>query len=316
MVYSSGGLTDRLITVDNGIDGTTALSYNPSTQYTNNYLPFVIQTLSSVTVNDGNGVSSTTNYTYSGGFYDYEDREFRGFQYVQATDPINTTTETWFKQDDIFKGLAYEQIIKDSADNIYTRTYNTYQSTSPYTGVNFPYLSLKVDYVYDGKATAKQAVTSYFYDSYGNITRKYLFGDISLSGDERDEYTEYQYDTLNWIVSLPSTTYVKDNAGITKAQAWFTYDAKEISLQRQSGNGGINPVIDIPMTLRQPGIYRRRKNNIRLLHTTQPIHIRQRYKTHWGIQSTRLMTINLASLLQRQTPITIQRHINTMSLVD
>lgn len=98
--------------------------------------------------------------------------------------------------------------------------------------------------MYDGKVTAKQAVTLYIYDSYGNITRKYLFGDISLSGDERDEYTEYQYDTLNWIVSLPSTTYVKDNAGITKAQAWFIYDIKGNLLTNTAWlSGGISPEI-------------------------------------------------------------------------
>ncbi len=245
-------IPDILSTINNGIGSTTTITYQPSSAYDNCIdidgknicLPFVIQTLSSVTIDDGNGVSSATNYTYSGGYFDYADREFRGFQYAKATASNGATTETWFKQDSIFKGLPYEQITKDSSGNIYTRSYNTYQYTNPYTGVNFPYLSQKNDYVYDGTSTRKEAATTFTYDSYGNVTRKYFYGDVNITGDERDEYTEYNYDTINWLVSFPSTTYVKDSGGVTKAQAWFTYDTKGNLLTKTAWlNGGTNPVI-------------------------------------------------------------------------
>jgi len=240
---SDGPVPDLLSSISNGIGGTTTISYQSSSAYTNTLLPFIVQTVSSITVNDGNGNSSTTTYTYSGGYFDYMDKEFRGFQYVKATAPNGTTTETWFKQNDIFKGFPYDQITKDFSGNIYTRTYNTYQSTSPYIGVIFPYLSQKNDYVYDGTQTYKQATTSFTYDSYGNVIRKYLYGDLAISGDERDEYTKYQYDTVNWLVSLPSHTYVNDSGGVTKAQAWFTYDTKGNLLTKTSWlNGGAYPV--------------------------------------------------------------------------
>ncbi|OGL47349.1 MAG: hypothetical protein A2W05_00960, partial [Candidatus Schekmanbacteria bacterium RBG_16_38_10] len=131
-----------------------------------------------------------------------------------------------------------------SSGNIYTKTYNTYQYTNPYTGVNFPYLSQKDDYVYDGTSTPKQAAISFTYDSYGNITRKYFYGDVSITGDERDEYTEYNYDTINWLVSLPSSTYVKDSGGVTKAQAWFTYYSGTGNLWKEESwlQGGTNPI--------------------------------------------------------------------------
>ena len=244
--------SDVLATVNNNIGSTYTLEYLPSSVYDNCMdidgktvcLPFVVQTLASVAINGGNGIISTTNYTYSGGFYDYIDREFRGFAYVKSTAPNGTTTETWFKQDDIYKGLPFDQITKDSSGNSYTRTSNTYQYTSPYTGVNFPYLYQKDDYVYDGTSTAKQAETQFIYDSYGNITRKHFLGDISISGDERDEYTEYTYDTTNWIVALPSHVYVNDSSGATKSQAWFTYDTKgNLWTKTMWLNGGTNPVI-------------------------------------------------------------------------
>ncbi len=236
-------INDFLSVLSNNIGGTYTISYLPSSAYTNTLLPFIVQTVASISVNDGNGNISTTNYTYSGGFFDSEDREFRGFSYVKATAPTGTTSETWFYQDDIFKGLPYEQITKDSAGNIYTRTYNTFQQVSPYTGVNFPYLAQKDDYIYDGVPTYKQAAVSFTYDSYGNITRKYLWGDVSITGDESDELMEYTIDYTKWLF-LPSHTYVNDSIGALKAQAWSTYDTKGNLLIKTAWlNGGTNPAI-------------------------------------------------------------------------
>ncbi len=233
-------IDDILVSISNGIGGTTTLAYLPSSSYDNCIdidgknvcLPFIVQTVSSISVNDGNGNISTTNYTFSGGYYDAEDREFRGFDYVMATDPAGTSTETWFLQDDIFKGLPYKQVTTDSLDNIYTWTENTYQSR-PYSGVNFPYLIQKDDYVCDGAVNfqngpgaCKHARTSFVdsdYDTYGNIKHTRYEGDLAVAGDERDEYTEYDYFTTKWILSRPKLTYVI--AGNTKVKTWFTNDS-------------------------------------------------------------------------------------------
>ncbi|MCR4308079.1 MAG: hypothetical protein NUV80_05980 [Candidatus Berkelbacteria bacterium] len=184
---------DLLTSVNNGVGGTTTITYKPSSQYNNNVLPYIVQTVSSISIDDGNGNTSTTNYTYSGGHHDIADREFRGFEYVKSTDPAGTTSETWFKQDDIFKGLPYKTEIKDPSGNLYSRTEQTYSSTSPYTGVDFPYLSQRDDYVYDGTATARQTTTAFTYDAYGNITGKHLDGDTSETGPNNNT-TTYEYD--------------------------------------------------------------------------------------------------------------------------
>lgn len=188
---SQSRISSQLNTFSNGLGGVTTIQYTPSSSYSNTFLPFVTQTVSSITVNDGNGIVSTTNYTYSGGLYDIPDREFRGFQYVKATDSAGATSENNFHQDDVLKGLPYELVTKDSAGNIYHWTYNAFQSLSPYTGVNFPSLLQKDEYLYDGTTTWKQTSTSFTYDAYGNITRKYFYGDTAISGDEMDEYTTY-----------------------------------------------------------------------------------------------------------------------------
>ncbi|MDH4098986.1 MAG: FG-GAP-like repeat-containing protein [Nitrospirota bacterium] len=240
---STPSVTDLISTLTNGQGATTTITYKPSSSYTNGLLPFIVQTVQSIAVNDGNGNTSTTNYTYSGGQYDPTDREFRGFSYVKATAPNGATTETWFKQDAVYKGLPYDQIVKDSSGNTYSRTVNSYLSTTPYTGVSFPYLSQRDDYVYDGGTTYKRLTTGFTYDSYGNLTRKYHYGDAAVSGDERDENTEYSYDTANWIVSLPSHSWVLDSGGVKKAEGWFAYDVKgNLLTETRWLSGGANPV--------------------------------------------------------------------------
>src|SRR5207244_1126350 len=74
LLRNSGPLPDLLASISNGIGGTTTMAYAPSTQYTNTQLPFPIQTVSSITTNDGNGNVSTTTYSFSGGFYHIGER--------------------------------------------------------------------------------------------------------------------------------------------------------------------------------------------------------------------------------------------------
>ncbi len=243
-VMENNSSHDIITSVDNGVGGKTTISYKPSTTYDNTQLPYNVNTVSSITVSDGKGNSSKTSYTYSKGYHDIQDREFRGFGYVKATDPAGTITESWFKQDDVYKGLLYKEQTKDSSGNLYTKIESTYSSKTPYTGVTYPYLSESKEYIYDGTSTARQTNTTFTYDSYGNTTLKKLYGDTSVSGDERDEYTEYDYDTTNWIVSHPDHTYIKNSAGTKVREAWYTYDsAGNLLTDTRWLSGGTNPVI-------------------------------------------------------------------------
>jgi len=106
-LISKGPFPDLITNVDNGIGGTFTLVYTPSStpgERIHETLPFVLQTVESITATtmDANGQmqSSTTNYTYSGGFYDLEDREFRGLGYAKQINPDSSTYETWNHQRD------------------------------------------------------------------------------------------------------------------------------------------------------------------------------------------------------------------------
>jgi RHS repeat-associated protein len=244
---NQGQFPDLLSTVNNSIGATATLEYKPSSAYSNIKLPFIVQTLSSVTVNDGNGISSTTHYDYQGGNFDAADREYRGVEYVWVIAPDDTYTKSKYyvnDNEDILKGRIREQTTRDSSDNIYAKSVNYYSYTSPYAGINFPYLYQKDDFVYDSTTEFKKASATFEYDGYGNITRKHFEGDVSITGDERDEYTYYApYDTANWIVALPKGVYVTDSDGYTVAQEWFAYDSKGNILTRESWlDDGPNPV--------------------------------------------------------------------------
>jgi hypothetical protein len=178
-----------LTQIQNSIGGSVSIAYNSSTYYNNNGgdnisdLPFSVQVVSSIIIHDGIGNQVITNYTYSGGMYNPPEREFRGFAYAKVTDPEGNTTESHFKQDDVYRGCLYRQETKDAAGNLYSKTENTWQYTQSYTGVYFPYLAHTDNYTYDGDTTSKQTRIKFEYDSYGNPTKVISEGDVSITGD-------------------------------------------------------------------------------------------------------------------------------------
>ena len=96
---NSGPFPDLMKAASNGIGGTLTVSYKPSTTWDNRenptdvnsgkLLPFPIQTVASLTENDGVNTNRTTSYTYAGGFYDAIRQEFAGFAKVTETDASN-----------------------------------------------------------------------------------------------------------------------------------------------------------------------------------------------------------------------------------
>ncbi|HZX45435.1 MAG TPA: hypothetical protein VFF28_07180, partial [Candidatus Nanoarchaeia archaeon] len=66
---------------------------------------------------------------------------------------------------------------------------------------------------------------TYEYDLYGNIVKAANLGDIYLTGDEKFSYTEYLYNTDDWIINKPRRNYLKDDASLV-SETKFAYDGK------------------------------------------------------------------------------------------
>jgi hypothetical protein len=132
---------DRLTRIDNGLGGSAALAYTPSTQHPGWNMPIVVWTVTQTTTSDGRGWSATTSYSYSTGYWSPTDREFRGFGQVTVTDPAGTRTITAFHQDDVKKGQVSWVRVEDSSGRLYTQTQHTYTDASTSPGVSWARLA-------------------------------------------------------------------------------------------------------------------------------------------------------------------------------
>jgi len=95
---------DLLKSVSNGSGGVKTFAYTPSSGYENDLMPFVLQTLSSVKIQDGLGGNYITTYNYSGGLFSYDTREFRGFHEAIKINPDSSKIKTIFHQGEYLKG--------------------------------------------------------------------------------------------------------------------------------------------------------------------------------------------------------------------
>jgi hypothetical protein len=197
--FSTSG-RDNIISISNGIGGSTTLSYNPSSTYDNCFdingkdtcLPFVLQTLSKVTINDGNAVSSETNYTYAYGYFDFIERDFRGFQYTKTTVPNLTTAETWFHQDKFRKGMQNKVEVKEPSGFLMSRTTLTWENPSGNPAWAFIKLNQQRTEIIENDIITSYRQEDYTYDSAnGNLLSAITSGTDAESITAATQYQNY-----------------------------------------------------------------------------------------------------------------------------
>ena len=71
------------------LGGKTMLKYRTSKGLPDTRLPFTMQLVEQMTINDGRGNVATTDFAYEGGRWDYQERQFLGFGKITATLPAN-----------------------------------------------------------------------------------------------------------------------------------------------------------------------------------------------------------------------------------
>jgi YD repeat-containing protein len=110
----SKGTVDLMTSFTDFSGSSVSIRYRPSTQYANNLLPFVVNTVSSIKVDDGLGNLAETRFNYSGGRFDPLTRSFNGFSYVKKINPDNSILESWYHQDQYRKGKPYRVKLTES----------------------------------------------------------------------------------------------------------------------------------------------------------------------------------------------------------
>ncbi|MBM3302175.1 MAG: hypothetical protein FJY85_19765, partial [Deltaproteobacteria bacterium] len=142
--------------IENGIGGSTEITYKPSTAYENgsgnrtNAIPFVVQTVYTYTNDDGRGGRYTHQYHYENADYDPAKVEFLGFGRVTAYQmrgaqwEANTLTE--FHQrieglpDEYRKGKPFRQTVTSHEGHTKVTEYTWNAGYDTLGGGKFPAL--------------------------------------------------------------------------------------------------------------------------------------------------------------------------------
>ncbi|MCK5581374.1 MAG: VCBS repeat-containing protein [Candidatus Omnitrophica bacterium] len=242
VAFSQGNHADLLAQVDNGVGGTTSVTYSSSVHYPNEYLPFGMPLVSSMTVANAQGDSYTTQYSYEGGLWDTAEREFFGFEKVRVTDPEGNYAQTIFLQDDVYiKGRVQSQAQYALGNsNPYSKTINTWSVEDINTGVTPAIKFVKLDrtdnFVYDGDTTGRRTAQKFYYDEsvqLGHLTKAEQLGEVELTtgadidvADNRSVETTYLNNIYGdpYLAGLPNETIVRDGNNAVVHKTWFYYD--------------------------------------------------------------------------------------------
>jgi YD repeat-containing protein len=203
-----------------------SLEYTPSSHYDNVRLTSVMQTLSQVSVNDGLGNLSVAELSYSGGLYNFNTREFRGFETVTRTNPDDTIVKTRYHQGRFKKGRVLEEKLwakgaNPDTDTPLVATANTWETeylNAPDNTSAFVKLSqTRSDYNDAVTAFTQQDFT---YDSTnGNLLT------VTASGTGAENVTTV-YDWQNygdWLWRKTKQTLTGATTGKLR-ESWFEYE--------------------------------------------------------------------------------------------
>lgn len=223
---------DLLTEINNGIGGKTQVVYTYASQYDNDLLPFPVYVSSSISlINTVNTAATyTQNFLYSGGYFDADEREFRGFAKVTVTDPItNNYSETYFYQgkdgqDGALKGQIEKIIASDGNGKLISQNVNTYDVKKATAGENclgFPALVEQNTTVYEENTTSLSTKNLFTYDNIGNVVETKNEGDISKTGDEKLATIIYSQAFEGFNRPIESTLKDEDGNIITKKSAEY-----------------------------------------------------------------------------------------------
>jgi RHS repeat-associated protein len=236
----------------NGLVSYATYTYRASSHYENTLLPFVVQTLAVVdlfvstnTEIGGTGqINSTTAYTYAGGYYDAEDREFRGFQQTIQSNPDETTVTRQFHQDDYFKGKEASSEVKDSAGTALLETTFTWGLeflNPPDNTIAFVHLDRRHTDIYDNPTVYRW--TDYTYDSqHGSLLTAVSSGTDAESITSTSQYQDYGPD--KWLWRTTRETLTGSQTGKVR-ETYYEYDSDTGNLLAAESwlDGGTNPII-------------------------------------------------------------------------
>ncbi|MBP6843309.1 MAG: VCBS repeat-containing protein [Kofleriaceae bacterium] len=209
---------DLVTLVDNGLGGTTAIGYQPSTRWSNTFMPagLVAQTVASMTATDGRGASATTSYVYQGGLWSSVERQFLGFRKVTTVvDAAGNYTETYYHQHVGCIAKPELTYFRDATGKIYSYSSYAYAENAapPYTSL----MTERWEFECNLDASCRRVVTQLAYDQYANVLTTTEWGDYDVAGDEQTTVRGYFPNPTTFVVTKPAYENVYAGVGTTGA---------------------------------------------------------------------------------------------------
>jgi hypothetical protein len=187
---------NMLIGIDNGIGSKTTIEYATSTSFLlkdfaeghpwTHPLPFPVDVVAKVKVDDSMGNIYVTEFRYHDGYYDGVEKEFRGFAAVEKKEIGDVTAPDLIMAyqfdtgavEEVLKGKPLILEARDTEDKVFYREKNTWEikkivdsATGDGRKVKYAFQADKTrDVLEKGNGTPVQLRWEYQYDNFGNMT--------------------------------------------------------------------------------------------------------------------------------------------------
>ncbi len=237
---TAGVQADLLEEVQNGLGGTTTVTYAPSVNFPDAQMPSpsfpntnnvgVRHLVTALTVEDGRGGSSTLSFSYYGGRMDAKERQFLGYAKVKSTSPCLAEemdcpyTETWYSQN--LPSLGSPTLVerRDGTGTLLAKTASTYSETVATVLPRKALLTRVDNFTYGSGGASKHTYATFTHDTYGNKTQAISYGEAGLSGDELQTDSIFTVNTGAYIVSRVGRIEQRLPGGPLLAAKEFLYD--------------------------------------------------------------------------------------------
>lgn len=212
---SNAGQPDLMTSFQETSGGKITVTYGSSARETASALPFIMQLVKTLTLDDGRGTAtslSSLSFSYEGGLWSKDERQFMGFSKVKVTLPCVAGEGSCPQQ-----VLTYDQTPGCHGEVLQDQTYDgpggglLSQKTTVYQAdAQLPYTCLATaseSRIYSG-STSRAVRKDFSYDLYGNATQVIDYGVVEAAGDETFTLTSFAPNTSDYLVSCPAQSLV------------------------------------------------------------------------------------------------------------
>lgn len=238
---------DLLVGIYNGTGGATHITYEEAESSSQLFLPFPVYVAKEVRLVDMLPADTDNEvylqrFSYENGYFDSDEREFRGFGKVTVIDDASGNyTQTCFYQgvdgqEAALKGKIEKVIAYDANGRMISQVLNTWavEKSGPSENVlGFPYLE-KVNTTVWENGISLETESEFTYDNIGNVTKTVNRGDVNAADDTKMAETLFA-SAYTQGHNRPLKTVLKDANGNIVTKKTFEYDyngnlTKEVAL--------------------------------------------------------------------------------------